>query len=552
MKAVLFARVSSREQEETGYSLPAQEKLLREYSEKRGFEIAKIFSISESASGKRQREIFNQMMTFVKRNDISVILCEKADRLTRNLKDAVLIDDWLEKNDERQVHLVKDSLVLHKYSRSQDKLNWGIRIILAKNYIENLSEEIRKGQREKINEGWLPGAPPLGYKSIGKDKHKVPVIDEGKAPLVKKMFEYYAAGNYSLERLVGIMYEEGLRTRMGNKLVRSMMARLLSHPFYYGKICWNGEIYEGKHEPLISKELFGKVQNVLKGKATPKYSKHFYLFKSLIRCYECNCIITWEEHKGIVYGHCHHYRNCSQKTWVKERNIENQFLEVLGDLRIRSKRLAEWIHKALKDSHQNEVEYHKSSLDELNKRYNQILLRLDRLYDDKVDGRISEDFYRRKLKQYSEEKEDVFTAIQAHSKANIKYYELGVSLYELSQRSQELYLKALLEEKRQILSIVFDKLLLDEGKLVPHFSKPFEFLSDVIKETNGSKVPDFTKSPSEVFELARIGSNKRKNREPVPACSVWRRNWDDFRTMKWIDSINYPELMMKQVQQLLH
>jgi DNA invertase Pin-like site-specific DNA recombinase len=142
MKAVIYARVSSREQEETGYSLPAQEKLLKDYAERKGFEVVKVFSISESASGRRQRQIFNEMLSFVKKNDIKIILCEKVDRLTRNLKDAVLIDEWLEKDAERQVHLVKDSLILHKNSRSQEKLNWGIRVILAKNYIENLSEEI--------------------------------------------------------------------------------------------------------------------------------------------------------------------------------------------------------------------------------------------------------------------------------------------------------------------------------------------------------------------------------------------------------------------------
>jgi len=97
MKAVIYTRVSSREQEESEYFLPAQEKLLKEYAKRNGFEIAKIFSISKSASGKRQREIFNQMLSYVKRNDIKIIPSEKADRLTRNLKDAVMIDDWLEK-----------------------------------------------------------------------------------------------------------------------------------------------------------------------------------------------------------------------------------------------------------------------------------------------------------------------------------------------------------------------------------------------------------------------------------------------------------------------
>jgi site-specific DNA recombinase len=96
MKAVLFCRVSSKEQEETGYSLPAQEKLLRGYADKNSFKIGKIFSISESASGHKQREIFAQMVRFVQKQQIEIIVCEKTDRLTRNFKDMVMIDEWLD------------------------------------------------------------------------------------------------------------------------------------------------------------------------------------------------------------------------------------------------------------------------------------------------------------------------------------------------------------------------------------------------------------------------------------------------------------------------
>jgi len=472
MKAVIYARVSSREQEETGYSLPAQEKLLKEYAERKGFEVVKVFSISESASGKRQRQIFNEMLSFVKRNNIKVILCEKVDRLTRNLKDAVLIDEWLEKDAERQVHLVKDSLILHKNSRSQEKLNWGIRVILAKNYIENLSEEIKKGQMEKISQGWLPGIPPLGYKLVGSEGRKIPVIDEERAPLIRKMFELYATGNYSLEKLVEIMWKEGLRTKRGNKLCKSRMAYLLSHPFYYGKIRWNGRLYDGKHEPLISKELFDRVQRVLSGKATPKYRKHLWLFKGLIRCGACKRLITWEKHKGIVYGHCSQYRKCFQKAWVKESEIENQILEAFKNFEIKNKRLMEWVHKALKDSHKDEIAYREACLNELKKRHSLIIQRLDKLYDDKLDGKISEEFYERKFKQYSKEKEEIESAIKRHERANLKYYELGLNLYELSQRAKEIYLKASLEEKRQLIIAAGAGLEPARGETPHRFSRP--------------------------------------------------------------------------------
>ncbi|MFH1855330.1 MAG: recombinase family protein, partial [bacterium] len=105
-KTVLFARVSSREQEDSGYSLPSQEKLLTEYAEKRNFNIAKKFSISESASGRYQRKTFEEMLAYSKKNNIKIIVCEKVDRLTRNLKDAVSVNEWINSNPEHQVHFV--------------------------------------------------------------------------------------------------------------------------------------------------------------------------------------------------------------------------------------------------------------------------------------------------------------------------------------------------------------------------------------------------------------------------------------------------------------
>ncbi|MFA7385816.1 MAG: recombinase family protein [Candidatus Paceibacterota bacterium] len=220
MKSILFARVSSREQEETGYSLPSQEKLLKEYNNKKGFNVAKNFSISESASGRNQRKTFNEMLEYVKENNIKIIICEKVDRLTRNLKDAVSINEWINKDSGREVHFVKEGCILNRESKSNEKFIWNIKVSVAQYYIDNLSEEVKKGQKEKIAQGWLPTKPPLGYKTIGERGHKIHIIDDEKSFFIIKMFKYYATGNYSLRELSKKMYEEGLRTKMGNKLVK--------------------------------------------------------------------------------------------------------------------------------------------------------------------------------------------------------------------------------------------------------------------------------------------------------------------------------------------
>src|SRR3989344_4883067 len=271
-KCAPYCRVSSKEQEETGYSLPSQEKLLIEYANRKGFEVAKVFSVAESASGSRQRKIFAEMMEYVEKNNVQILLCEKVDRLTRNLKEAVVANDWIEANEERQIHFVKQNLVIHKNAKSDEKFRWDIEIVLAKKYISNLSEEVKKGQKEKIAQGWLPAKSPLGYKTIGEKGHKIHVVDEERSHFMKKVFEYYSTGNYSLISLREKLYEEGLRTRGGSKLSKSRLEDMLRDPFYCGFMRWNDVVYgNGLHEPLVSKELFDKVQFMLTRKQAPHY-----------------------------------------------------------------------------------------------------------------------------------------------------------------------------------------------------------------------------------------------------------------------------------------
>ncbi len=516
MKAILFCRVSSREQEETGYSLPAQEKYLRDYAQKNSFSIAKVFAVSESASGKVQRKVFNEMINYIRKNNISVVIVETTDRLTRNFADVPLIDKWVLEDESHQIHLAKEGCVLHKESKSHEWFMWKVKVATAEYYVRLLSENVKKGQREKIRQGWLPTKPPLGYKTIGEKGRKIHVIDEEKAPLVKKMFELYATGNYSLKRLSEIMYKEGLRSNYGHKVPKSRIHELLKDPFYIGKIKWNGETYEGQHKPLIEKETFKKVQKLLKSKTTPKYNKHLFLFTGLIKCKECGGVITWEIAKGkYIYGHCNHYRNCSQQTWAKESEVQKQLLPAFENLQIKSPRLAEWIRKALKESHKDEIEYHSSALNELNQKYNQIQQRLDKLYDDKLDGNITEEFYNRKFQQYTEEKEKILEAIERHSQASNKYFELGINIYELSQKAREIYLKASLEQKRQLISLVFTNLLLDEGKLSYSYSKPFQLLSQAVRATNSSKIAKLIKNREKIFEPSEKGYiiNQRDNLE---------------------------------------
>ncbi len=188
-RAVAYARVSSAEQEREGFSIPAQFRLLRDYARNQGIVIIEEFVDVETAK-QSGRTGFGQMVTFLKRSrsDRPAILVEKTDRLYRNLKDWVTLDEI-----QADIHFVKEGAVLSPDSRSTDKFMHGIRVLMAKNYIDNLSEEVKKGMTEKAAQGIWPTKTPLGYRNArSPEGQRIIEVDPEVARPVRQLFEWYA------------------------------------------------------------------------------------------------------------------------------------------------------------------------------------------------------------------------------------------------------------------------------------------------------------------------------------------------------------------------
>lgn len=189
--AVILARVSSKAQEDEGYSLDSQLKLLQGYCQQRELEVVKVFKIAETASKEQSRKVFHELLTHLKTHKIVHLAVEKTDRLTRNFRDAVAIDDWLEQDSKRRLHAVKESLLLHKEARSDVKFMWNIHLSVAKKYSDNLREEAMKGWAEKLAQGWLPAPPPPGYMTVTVNGKKIHQPDPTTKLLVRRAFEKY-------------------------------------------------------------------------------------------------------------------------------------------------------------------------------------------------------------------------------------------------------------------------------------------------------------------------------------------------------------------------
>ena len=204
--AVLYARVSSKDQERGGFSIPSQRQLLHAHAQRNGLHIVEAFIDVETA-GKAGRASFGAMLRCLRRHPrCRAILVEKTDRLYRNIKDWVALEEL-----GVEVHLVKEGVVLSDDSVSAEKFVHGIKVLVAKNFIDNLSEETRKGLREKARQGLWASRAPLAYRNIVRpDGKHVIEPDPERAPIIAEVFEWYATGDYPLTALTNKARQSGL------------------------------------------------------------------------------------------------------------------------------------------------------------------------------------------------------------------------------------------------------------------------------------------------------------------------------------------------------
>ena len=230
------------------------------------------------------------------------------DRLYRNIEDWVQIDEL-----GVDIHFVKENVVVGPQSRLADKFLHGIKVLIAKNYVDNLGEEVRKGMLEKARQGHWPSVAPIGYVNSPVTRRIEP--DPERAPIITKLFEWYATGEYSLKALTAKAAAAGLTNRnSGKALVRAKIHQLLQNPIYCGDFQWLDRTYEGQHQPLISRSLFKAVQDAFEAANHPRHTKRQHAFAGLVTCGRCGCAYTAEiKKRQYIYYHCTGYHGACGK-----------------------------------------------------------------------------------------------------------------------------------------------------------------------------------------------------------------------------------------------
>jgi len=499
-KAVVYARVSSKEQEKEGFSIPAQFKLLKDYAAAQGFAIAKEYVDVETAK-QTGRAAFGEMIARLKAQpSIRILLVEKTDRLYRNLKDWMTVDDL-----EVEIHFVKEGVVLSRGSRSSEKFMHGIKVLMAKNYIDNLSEEARKGMQEKAEQGIWPTKCPLGYRNVsGSDGKKIIAADPAIAPLIAKLFEWYARGDISLKEAAHKAHAAGLAyPRSGRKVPVSTIHTILRNRLYTGWFEWNGKLIQGQHEALVPVELWERVQDVIDGRFSnnSRRGRRDFAFSGLISCKQCGCAVVGEMKKQrYVYYHCTGYADKCQgnpascrRKYAREEALEAQFTELLGRLKFDDEVL-EWVRDALHANHADERHEHEEAIRRHQVEYKRLQERINAMYVDKLDGVVDTAFFEKMSTQWRDEQNRCLREIERHQSADQSYMEEGVQLLELARNAQKLFEQQEPREKRRLLNFVLSNCTWEDGQVVANFRQPFDLLAETTAIAMQTAANETTKS----------------------------------------------------------
>ncbi len=387
MKYIAYARKSTESDDRQVLSIESQFNEVKRLVERDGIILDEVFSENKSAKAPGRPE-FQKMLKFIQKNKCT-IYAWKLDRLARNPKDG---GELLWQMDEGQLYEIRT--FDRSYSNKADeKFMMNLEFGMAKKYVDDLSVNVRRGFRAKLERGEWPYMPPFGY-SFDPASHLV-VLNSQQGQFITEMFRLYASGSYGIRELSQIMYEKGLRNKRGTQLGKTRIHCILSNPFYYGMMVKDGVHYPGKHEVLITKEIFDQVQEVIGGRYKARPKKQFFTHRGFMNCHVCGCALTATLKKGHAYYYCTNGKNiCDQhKKYLRSEVVDGMMGDILGQVQF-DEEMVEIMYLAAKEKIGLNEEYAFSAIQNLKKQLDLTLRKQERLVNSYLDGSTPETVYK--------------------------------------------------------------------------------------------------------------------------------------------------------------
>lgn len=466
---LIYARVSTEEQAKEGQSIEAQIRLCKNYAQENGIIIAEIHTDEGKSGSNTNRPGLQSMLERVSQDDnINCVLVMDTDRLARNTYDHLSIKALLRKKSVDLISISQPMIDDSPEGRFIDVVLAGTNALQS----QITGRKTSKTMEQKAKAGWLPGSAPIGYKNIENPNptnsfdRRIIVPDTSSKEQITRMFSLYSKGTYSIESLVEKLNTLGLKHK-GSIVHESTINKALKNPIYYGSFLWKGELLSGKHEPLITKEIWDQCQTVINShnQNASRSRKHNYLLRGFAYCDDCHSRFWAAPHRGrniiVEYYYC---KKCKKGTYVEIHKLEKQIPSWFGRIQITEKYIVE-----LKEEAKRLLEEARSAnRDDLQTLVNQktaIQAKIQQTEDRLIDGTLTSEQYKRISTRYEKELLDTENELTRLQRGHSKKIEGILELAKMARNIKQTYKDADPDLKRHYIALFFDKFYIRDGEI---------------------------------------------------------------------------------------
>lgn len=490
-----LARVSSREQEREGFSLDVQEDALRRYAQRHGGEIVKFYRIAETASKQAERKTFKEMLEYARKNahKLDGLLFYKVDRAARNIFDYVELERLEMKYNLPIVYVAQPT-----ENTPAGRMQRRILANMASFYTEQQSLDVREGQSRRAESGLFPCKAPYGYRNKRVDGRSLVEIDADAAANVRRIFELYSQRGQTLDGVVQAMADDArIYTSAQPQFTRSKVHHILRDRSYIGEVFYNSQWLESKHRPLVSPEVFARVQILLGDKT---YIGHESVYGSgMVKCGHCGRPMVYEVKtkptcsgpKEYRYYRCSRYTSPGHpRVRINEMQLDRQIIEFFRQIKVNDPKIHAWIVKIIQLKAETFQRDDESRLDDLQRQIAVANRQRSRLLNMRIAEEIDRDTFAAKDAELREQLGHLNLLIDANSRQQSEYGDIAVKAFELSQQLETKWIAADVAEKREILEIVCLNYTLNDVTLEMEMTKPFDILAKgpFISKTRGGGI----------------------------------------------------------------
>ena len=444
------------------------------------------FVVAESAKRGAERLAFNKIFKWVsanaKKENINAILSHKLDRVCRNMRDAVRLQE-LEDKCGVQLAFVENQFG----PGAAGALSFNVMAAVAQYYSDNLRQEVLKGMDEKVRQGWPTGHAPFGYLNADDKTEPVKPHPEKSGTLVR-IFELYATGQYTLHNLSRKLYEEGHVFQTGRRRFhRTCLSYILKNRFYVGEIRRNDKIYPGKYKLLIARRTFDACQAILSGKNRRTGNPEILFSGGIFKCAFCGASMSGEQIRrrlGNGDVNVHVYYKCANNhrpddhpnvRW-REEDIEAALLMEFDAIRMPSEEIADWLRHAISEAFADASYAREQWRKTLKKRKSELEGMQERLLNGYLGGVIDETTFHAKSAEFKKELDETNRQVAEAMDYDPERGKLALSVFDFSQNLAKLWHGSNSTQKRQILECLSSNRELSDVSLYLVKRKPFDFL----------------------------------------------------------------------------